>query len=107
MVCGQTPTVAYPGAHAKIHHIPRGTTELHEILTLRTVVWKRARARRAEGDMRRKGEEFGQCRVTHPDDAGQNGCDKGAREGEHGKGTKHTEEMVQPECPAERTGSWL
>lgn len=73
--------------------------EFHRILALRTVVWTRTEGviRRAEGDVGRKRKEFGECRVTHPDHAGQNGCDKGTREGEHGKGTKHSE-VVQPEC---------
>ena len=56
--------------------------------------------------MGRKGEEFTERHVTHPDDAGQNGGDEGAHDGEHGKGTDNTEEVVRPERPVQRAESW-
>ena len=42
--------------------------KFYGIPTLQTVVWTRAE-RTAEGDVRRNGEEFGECCITHPDDA--------------------------------------
>ena len=53
-----------------------------------------------------KGREFRECRVTHPDDAGQNGGDEGARDGEHGKGTNNTEKVVRPERLVQRAENW-
>ena len=57
--------------------------------------------------MGRNGEEFGECCITHPDDVGQNGCDEGAREGEPGKGTTCTEEVVRPQCSTQGAEGWM
>ena len=97
-----------PATIVRTFRISRGTPELHGILAFRAVVWTHTEGtvRRAEGDVGRKGEEFGECRVTHPDDVGQNGGDEGARDGKHGKGTDNTEEVVRSERPVQRAESW-
>ena len=72
--------------------VPQSSTILVFQAVVRTCT--EGTVRWAEGAVERKGEEFRKCYVTHPDDAGQNGGDEGACDGEHGKGTNNPEEVV-------------